>query len=272
MQLQGIEGRRNEIVRSFDQQQVELIRRFDEDKARLLAELDTYDEADISRLQGVKGDVEDMRMSLQEMVSLHDLVGKNGTDVEKFIMNFACRKKDELAATQLKELKNNNYSVSLKLRWREQIQNLINSEDLSAHLQVTLSTSDDDPIPFFDDFNLDDFNINDAPAPSLSENGGPRPVTLTLEARLDLKQSNGDVDFPSVTGLAFIHDGRIAAVDNRNRACFIMNASLQRLGTSFRFQNKPKDIACFHDSNLAVTLVYVHEFNVDKQYLYYFLY
>ena len=58
MKLHGIEGRKNEIFQQFDQQKMELIRRFDEAKARVAEELDTREASDISRLQGVKYEVE----------------------------------------------------------------------------------------------------------------------------------------------------------------------------------------------------------------------
>jgi len=72
-------------------------------------------------------------------------------------------------------------------------------------------------------------------------------------------KSDGDEKLPFVTGLAFMDDGSIAAVDTRNCACFIMDAGLQRLGSGFRFQDKPKDIVSFMANNLAVTLSYVYE-------------
>ena len=60
--------------------------------------------------------------------------------------------------------------------------------------------------------------------------------------------------FPFVTGLDFIADGRIAAVDNANKTCFIMNADLQRQGTAFKFERCPKDVTCYNENTLAVTL------------------
>jgi len=286
MHLQGIEGRRDEIVRHFDQQKVEMSRRFDEAKTRVLEELDAHDASDISRLQGVKCGVEAMRTNVQKMVSLHESVEGNGTEAEKFIINFACKKKDTQITNKLDELKINNYSVSLKLTWNKQIQNFINSDDLVAHLQVTPSIVDDDLSAFDNesgiDFPIVDCNLTDLPASekspnfanysgdstsqlqTLPEDDVPRPVTLTLKARLDLVKADGDEQLPFVTGLAFIDDGRIAAVDLRNRLCFIMNAGLQRLGSGFRFQDKPYDIVCFMENNLAVTQKYVYKMMLYK--------
>jgi len=86
-----------------------------------------------------------------------------------------------------------------------------------------------------------------------------RPVKLTLLTTQDLVKTKGDVDFPCVCGLDFMPDGRIAAVDGNNKTCFIMDASLQRLGTAFEFRNDPFDVTCYEEDKLAVTVGYVQK-------------
>ena len=139
--------------------------RFDAAKTRVLEELDTRDEADISRLQGVKCRLEAMRTNVQELVSLHEIVGKNRTDAEKSMINFACKKKDTDVTNTLDELKKNTYSVRLKLRQNKQIQEFMNSDDLAAHLQVASLIVDDDSSSFADgsviDFTIDNCNLTD---------------------------------------------------------------------------------------------------------------
>jgi len=82
----------------------------------------------------------------------------------------------------------------------------------------------------------------------------PGPARLTLVKTVKLVRTEGDEIEPWVTGLAFLADGRIAAVDYLNNTCFILNADLQRLGSAFKFQSKPWDMTCYGDSKLAVTL------------------
>jgi len=84
-----------------------------------------------------------------------------------------------------------------------------------------------------------------------------RPAKLILVATLDLVKTEGDKMSPWVTGLDFLPDGRIAAVDCHNKKCFIMNARLQREGSAFKFQDDPSDVTCYGKRNLAVTLGYV---------------
>ena len=77
---------------------------------------------------------------------------------------------------------------------------------------------------------------------------------MTLVKTLDLVKTEGDKKEPWVTGLDFLADGRIAAVDFWNKTCFILNADLQRLGSAFKLQDNPYDVTCYGESKLAVTL------------------
>ena len=98
------------------------------------------------------------------------------------------------------------------------------------------------------------YDLQPLVADQTSAAADPRPVKLTLVTTLDLVKTEGDEDFPFVTGLDFMADGRIAAVDNNNNKCFIMNADLQRQGTAFKFESDPNDVTCYKENALAVTL------------------
>jgi len=67
-------------------------------------------------------------------------------------------------------------------------------------------------------------------------------------------ETEADEKLPFVTGLDFMADGRIAAVDYNNMTCFIMNADLQRQGTAFKFKDDPNDVTCYKENALVVTL------------------
>jgi len=87
------------------------------------------------------------------------------------------------------------------------------------------------------------------------------PAKLTLVAML--VKTEGDEKLPFVSGLAYMSDGRIAAVDNLNKKCFIMNAELQRQGSAFRYECYLYDVSCYKESALAVTLGYAHIINIS---------
>jgi len=103
------------------------------------------------------------------------------------------------------------------------------------------------------------------PQPSVADQpsaqAATRPAKMTLVKWLDLVKTDGDERLPFVTGLDFMSDGRIAAVDAHNKKCFIMNAELQRQGSAFRYECYPYDVSCYKESALAVTLWYVQNIN-----------
>ena len=85
----------------------------------------------------------------------------------------------------------------------------------------------------------------------------PRPVQLKLEATLNLLKMQGNEKEPLVSGLCFLSDGRIAAVDNHYKTCFILSSDLQMQGLSYKFKRNPFDVICYEENKLAVTFGYV---------------
>jgi len=84
-----------------------------------------------------------------------------------------------------------------------------------------------------------------------------QPARLELEATVDLGKTAGDQELPYISGLTFLPDGRVVAVDHMNDKCIVLSATLVRLGTGYQFQAYPSDVTCFNGDNLAVTLGFV---------------
>ncbi|KAH3689397.1 hypothetical protein DPMN_191738 [Dreissena polymorpha] len=70
---------------------------------------------------------------------------------------------------------------------------------------------------------------------------------------MDIKQIGGD-EKPFLTGLDFLPDGRLVAVDSWKCQCLIMNHQLQRLGTPYKFNTNPLDVVCLSQAELTVTM------------------
>ncbi|WAR28323.1 hypothetical protein MAR_014027 [Mya arenaria] len=81
-----------------------------------------------------------------------------------------------------------------------------------------------------------------------------KPVRLELLKTMELEKTGDEKEEPFVTGLDFLPDGRIVAVDNMNCKCFILSDPLKRLDTFYKFKTYPKDITSYSDINIAVTL------------------
>ncbi|KAH3803491.1 hypothetical protein DPMN_131752, partial [Dreissena polymorpha] len=73
----------------------------------------------------------------------------------------------------------------------------------------------------------------------MSLSSPPRPVTLKLLVSVDLPQTGDDEREPLLSGLDFLPDGRLVAVDCMNKKCIILNERLQRLGTPYKFKYHP---------------------------------
>ena len=84
-----------------------------------------------------------------------------------------------------------------------------------------------------------------------------RPVRLKHLMTLDPVKTEGDEDCPFVTGMAFLPDGRLVAVDDHNKKCIVFDDKLIRKGV-YNFEAFPYDVTCYDGDNIAVTLKYVH--------------
>jgi len=83
-----------------------------------------------------------------------------------------------------------------------------------------------------------------------------------------LKKTASDSYDPVYSGLCFLRDGRIAAVDFNNSKCVILSSSLQPLGQPYTFDKGPLGVTCYGDNRLAVTLWFVYLCFVHKYLIY----
>jgi len=84
-----------------------------------------------------------------------------------------------------------------------------------------------------------------------------RPVRLKHMMTLDLVKTGGDEELPFVTGMDFLPDGRLVAVDDMNEKCIVFDDKLTRKGV-YNFEAAPRDVTCYGGDNIAVTFKYVH--------------
>ncbi|KAH3870580.1 hypothetical protein DPMN_033768 [Dreissena polymorpha] len=80
-----------------------------------------------------------------------------------------------------------------------------------------------------------------------------RPVTLELLVSVYLPKTGDDEKESVLSGMDFLPDGRLVAVDNHNKKCIILNERLQRLGTPYKFTYSPRSVVCVSKYTLCVT-------------------
>ncbi|XP_045170839.2 E3 ubiquitin-protein ligase TRIM71-like [Mercenaria mercenaria] len=85
-------------------------------------------------------------------------------------------------------------------------------------------------------------------------------VKLTKITSIDLKQTGDDVKEPLYTGLDFLPDGRLVAVDNKNNNCLIYNEKLKKVG-SYQLSYYPQDVVAVSEDEVAITSSY--EYKID---------
>ncbi|KAH3810575.1 hypothetical protein DPMN_138968 [Dreissena polymorpha] len=81
----------------------------------------------------------------------------------------------------------------------------------------------------------------------------PRQFTMELLVSMDLPKTGDDHMEPCLSGLDFLPDGRLVAVDNHNDKCVVLNDQLQRLGKPYKFKIRPLGVVCTSHGALCVT-------------------
>ncbi|XP_052783085.1 uncharacterized protein LOC128219315, partial [Mya arenaria] len=81
-----------------------------------------------------------------------------------------------------------------------------------------------------------------------------RAVSLELLKTMNIFKRGDDEMQPLFTGLDFLRDGRMVAVDNKNCKCFILRDTLKRFDTFYKFKTYPRDVTSYCDNNIAVSV------------------
>ncbi|XP_045202186.2 uncharacterized protein LOC123555659 [Mercenaria mercenaria] len=77
-------------------------------------------------------------------------------------------------------------------------------------------------------------------------------VKLTKITSIKLKKTGDDAGEPHYSGLDFLPDGRLVAVDNNNKKCLIYDEKLQRVG-SYQLSYSPQSVVVVSEDEVAIT-------------------
>ncbi|XP_060567071.1 uncharacterized protein LOC132725897 [Ruditapes philippinarum] len=86
-------------------------------------------------------------------------------------------------------------------------------------------------------------------------NSAKMAMKLTPVSSIDLKKTGDDIDEPFYTGIDFLPDGRLVAVDNKNMKCFVYNEKLEKVG-SFQLSYNPVSVVVVSEEEVAITCGY----------------
>ncbi|WAR28225.1 hypothetical protein MAR_013929 [Mya arenaria] len=209
-------SRVEEIVKEIDKYKEDFLTKIEEANARIVSEIRNHNTQEAERLNTRRNAAENLEKELDTHLEMSDSVRENGTETEIFILNHTLKRTQDKASQTLNILLQNDNTDKLGLKFDEHFLKMTTTDEKQTNQQ--------------------------------------RPVSLELLKTMELVKTGDDQREPFVTGLDFLPDGRIVAVDQFNCKCFILSDTLKRFHTSYKFKTYPRDVTCYSDNNIAVTV------------------
>ncbi|XP_052784438.1 uncharacterized protein LOC128220197 [Mya arenaria] len=222
-------SRVEEIVKEIDIYKEDILTKIEEAKARIVSEMTNHNTQEDERLNTRRNAAKKLKKELDTHLAMSDSVREKGSETEIFILNHILKRTQEKASQTLNTLLKNDFTVKVGLRINENI--------------LKIKTTD-----------VALFSLNKTQEPKTQEPKTQRPVSLELLKTMELVKTADDQEEPFVTGLDFLPDGRIVAVDQYNCKCFILSDTLKSFDTFYKFQTYPRDVTSYSDNNIAVTV------------------
>ena len=142
MKVRGNDERRNKIMREIDHRKKEIIQRINDETKRIGENLDEHISSERTRLDDVKHEGKSVKENLQKLMSVYEVVSKDGTDDLKFILHIKCKQDTTLATSTLKNLKKHNYTVPHTIEWNSHLPSIMNEQLLSLRQIPYISNMD----------------------------------------------------------------------------------------------------------------------------------
>jgi hypothetical protein len=79
-----------------------------------------------------------------------------------------------------------------------------------------------------------------------------KAMILTPVKSIDLKQEEDDIKEPLYSGIDFLPNGRLVAVDNRNKQFLVYNDKLEKVG-SYQLFYMPQSVVAVSEDKVAIT-------------------
>ncbi|XP_060597831.1 uncharacterized protein LOC132751646 [Ruditapes philippinarum] len=220
---------RNEVMRMFDDledcvtKKAEVLQR---ETLQILAMKQTQHEKHLA----------DVTSCLETIESIF----KNGTPVQKYI------------AEQKMESKVNAFCRNIKEEYKK-----LETVNISFQFDETLKLP---PLPIIEyvpgqlqlKFNWQEY-----------VNSVDKAMILKPISVIDLKKTEDDIYEPLYTGIDFLPDGRLVAVDNKNKKCFVYNEKLEKVG-SYQLSYTPLSVVVVSEEEVAITSEYIEFLHVSK--------
>ncbi|XP_052783077.1 uncharacterized protein LOC128219308 [Mya arenaria] len=237
-------SRIEEIVKEIDTYKEDLLTKIEKAKARIVSEMTNHNSQENGRLNTRRTAAENLKKELNTHLAMSDSVREIGTETEIFILNHILKRMQDKAAQTLNTLLKNDYTVKVGLQINENILKIKTTDVALFSLDKTGEPKKQ--------LNGDDV-IKTAKSSTEKHTKQQRQVSLELLEIMELVKTGDDKKEPFVTGLDFLLDGRIVAVDSFNCKCFILSETLKRFDTFYKLKTNPYDVSAYSYNNIAVT-------------------
>ncbi|XP_052265918.1 uncharacterized protein LOC127868311 isoform X3 [Dreissena polymorpha] len=221
------------ISSEVDTMKDRIIQLFEGAKQKLISEAKQFKTAEVKRIGNKRDASLKVKEVLNNVLSMCCVVLDRGTPSQQYIYSEQMKEEQKTIEATIDDQRKIKCSTTMTVSFSKQVTSLLEMGSNSIKL------------------NYDDNKTVDTSPISLSSQ--PIPLTLKRLLSVDLLNTGDDEKDPFLTGLDFLSDGRLVAVDNRNKKCIILNERLERLGTPYKFKNSPQCVVCVSHDTLCVT-------------------
>ncbi|KAH3870542.1 hypothetical protein DPMN_033731 [Dreissena polymorpha] len=221
------------ISSEVDTMKDRIIKLFEEAKQKLISVAKQFKTAEVKRIENKRDASFKVKDELNKLYSMCCVVLDRGTPSQQYIYSEQMKEKRKTIESTIDGQRKIKCSSTMTVSFPKQLTSLLEMGSNSIKL------------------NYDGNKTVDTSPISLSSQ--PIPLTLKRLLSVDLLNTGDDEKDPFLTGLDFLSDGRLVAVDNRNKKCIILNERLERLGTPYKFKNSPQCVVCVSHDTLCVT-------------------
>ncbi|XP_053404865.1 uncharacterized protein LOC128558723 [Mercenaria mercenaria] len=209
-----------------------VMKMFDDLERSVAKDAESFKTETLNKLTKKQSDNEKHIADATKSLETIDNVHQNGTPSQQFILKHKMKKQvDELSSNVDKECQRlETVTISFDFDETLKIPPLLISDYIPGQLTLKYSVPEAvKPITPVDPI-----------------------VKLTKITSIDLKQTGDDVEEPLYSGLDFLPDGRLVAVDNKNKKCLIYNEKLQKVG-SYQLSYMPLSVVAVSEEEVAIT-------------------
>ncbi|XP_052215219.1 uncharacterized protein LOC127833809 isoform X1 [Dreissena polymorpha] len=261
------------IAKQIDEMRGRIIELFDKAKTKMIEEADTFKADEMKRLGEINKSSSNVKENINELLPVSSALVEHGTPQQKYIMAKIIKEKIKDITSNITEQRSKFVTSTVSLDFSKQLLSLLKEEGI-IKLQVERHHTDVvqtylTEIQESSEVKAETTNLNKDCSTDSAQSDPNKPVTMELLVSVDIKQTGDDLYEPYLSGLDFLPDGRLVAVENMNWKCIIMDDRLQILGTPYKFNAYPYDVVCLSQCEVAVTtnskkvcLLYVSSDNV----------